>query len=440
MTLRKAKPAGAASRAGSAGGDATKKGRGQYICHRTPRYCVNQRRLLWQLQERVKELNALHRTARILQKPGLRPRQALSQLVSIIPAAMQHPEIAAARITSDGISVSSRSFRRTRWRLEKKFQSAPDARGSIEIVYLEKRPPGHEGPFLREERALIGSLAEMLESYFARRYSEDRLLDSKRDLQDRVAVRTRELTKLNRALKDEVAERRRSEREIRQYQRQLKSLASEISLADERERRAIAADLHDHIGQALAVIKLKFLQLHCNSVLCKFKDSIEDIRVHLDEAIETTRSITFELSPPVLYELGLLPALQWLAEESQRKCRISVEVTTEGEERPMGDETKATLFKAARELLFNAAKHAKVSQVWVRMIWDKYSIKIEVRDDGVGFDASRLLPVNIRRGGFGLFSVKERMGYIGGRLELDSMPGRGARATLVAPLGPRNGG
>jgi signal transduction histidine kinase len=396
--------------------------------------------LLWQLRERIKELNALHTTARILQQPGLTPRRALAKLVSIISAAMQYPEVTAARIRSGGTSVCSRGFRRTKWVLEKKFRSAPGIEGIVEVAYLKKRTNAREGPFLIEERALIDSLAEMLESYFARKYSEDRLMGSKRDLQDRVAVRTRELTKLNRALKDEVAERRRSEREIRQYQRQLRSLASELSLAEERERRAIAADLHDHIGQALAVIKLKFLQLHCNSVLCKFKDSIEDIRVHLDEAIETTRSITFELSPPVLYELGLLPALQWLAEESQRKCRISVEVTTEGEERPLGDETKATLFKSARELLFNAAKHAKVSQVWVRLVWEKHHIKIEVRDNGVGFDASRILPIDIKRSGFGLFSVKERMGYIGGSLEIDSMPGRGARATLMAPLGARNEG
>lgn len=440
MTERKAEPTDVVVPSRRAGAMPPTKVGSQYICHRTPRYCINQRRLLWQLQERIKELNALHRTARILQRPNLRPKQALAKLVSIIPAAMQYPEVTAARIRSGGTSVCSLGFRRTKWALKKKFRSAPGIEGTIEVVYLKKRTKTHEGPFLIEERALIESLAEMLESYFARNYSEERLLESKRDLQDRVAVRTKELTKLNRALKDEVAERRRSEREIRQYQRQLRSLASELSLAEERERRAIAADLHDHIGQALAVIKLKFLQLHCNSVLCKFKDSIEDIRVHLDEAIETTRSITFELSPPVLYELGLLPALQWLAEESQRKCRISVEVTTEGEERRLADETKATLFKSARELLFNAAKHARVSQVWVRLVWEKHYIKIEVRDNGIGFDASRLLPIDIKRSGFGLFSVKERMGYIGGRLEIDSMPGRGARATLVAPLGARTEG
>ncbi len=316
--------------------------------------------------------------------------------------------------------------------------SAPSGRGSIEVAYLEKRPDMHEGPFLAEERTLLNSLAEMLESYFARKYTEGRLLNSKRELQQRVAERTGELVRLNRALRQEVAERRRTEKEIRQYQRQLKSLASELSLTEERERRAIAADLHDHIGQALAVIKMKFLQLHCKTVLCKFKDTIEDIRVHLDEAIETTRSLTFELSPPVLYELGLVPALQWLAEEFQRKHRIVVEVTTEGDGRPLSDELKATLFKASRELLFNAAKHARVSQVWVRVVWEKHYIKIEIRDNGVGFDASQFTPIDIKRSGFGLFSVKERMGYIGGRLEIDSMPGRGARATLVAPLTAKN--
>jgi len=411
-----------------------------YLCKRPPRQCINQQRLLWQLRERVKELNALHRTASILQKPHTTPRKALSNLVANIPAAWQYPEIAAARIKYDGITAASRNFKRTRWVLAAEFRTTPGKRGTIEVAYLEKRAAMHEGPFLAEERALINSLAEMLESYFTRKFTEDQLLNSKRELQQRVVERTGELVRVNRALQKEVAERRRSERDIRQYQKQLTSLASELSLAEERERRAIASNLHDHIGQALAVVKMKFLQLHCNSVLCKFKDTIEDIRVHLDEAIETTRSLTFELSPPVLYELGLVPALQWLAEEFQQKYRIAVEVTTEGDGRPLRDELKATLFKAARELLFNAAKHARVSQVWVRTAWDNHYIKIEIRDNGVGFDASQVSPINIKRSGFGLFSVKERMGYIGGRLEIDSMPGRGARATLVAPLGARGRG
>jgi signal transduction histidine kinase len=393
-----------------------------------------------QLKERVKELNALHRTASILQRTSQTPAQALTKLVAILPAAWQYPKIAAVRISYDGYSAASRGFKKTKWMMRAGFKSAHGGRGLIEVAYLEKRPSAKEGPFLAEERALINSLAEMLESYLERKSTEGQILESRKILRRKVKERTKDLVRLNRSLRREIAERRRKEREISQYQRQLRSLASELSLSEERDRRSMAANLHDHIGQALAVIKMKFLQLHCNSVLCKFKDTIEDIRVNLDEAIETTRSITFELSPPVLYELGLLPALQWLADEFQRKHGISVEVTTEGSLRQMDDNTKANLFKSTRELLFNAAKHARVSQVWVRIIWEKRQIRIEVRDDGVGFDASRLLPIDIKRSGFGLFSVKERMGYIGGRLTIDSMPGHGARATLMAPLSLRNEG
>jgi len=406
----------------------------QYICHRTPRYCANQSKLLNQLKERVKELNALHRTASILQSPGLTRAEALAKLVSILPAAWQYPEVTAVRIICGGHAFAGRDFRKTKWMLSAEFKCSPEGRGSIEIAYLAKRPPAQESPFLTEERALLNSLAEMLESYLARKATEVQLLESRRKLQERVRERTRDLERLNRSLKKEVAERRRTEREIRKHQRQLKSLATEMSLAEERKQRAIASDLHDHIGQALAVIKMKFLQLHCNSVLCKFKDTIEDIRIHLDEAIETTRSLTFQLSPPVLYELGLVPALQWLAEEFQRKHRMTVEVTTEGQALQLSDEMRMTLFKGTRELLFNAAKHAQVSQAWVRVAWESDRIRIEVRDDGAGFDAAKAFPKDIRRSGFGLFSVKERMGYVGGSLGIESMPGRGSRATLTAPL------
>jgi len=378
-------------------------------------------------------LTALHRTAEILRKHHWSPERTINRLLSVLPSAWQYPELTGMRIKYDGWSYATGNFRATRWMQTAEFLVSKGKRGTIEVCYLAPRPPRRRGPFLLEERALLNSLAEMLKSYFQRAMYENELLMVNEQLEQRVTQRTAELLKTNAALKLEITERRQKDKKILQYQKQLRSLASELALAEEKERRRIASDLHDDIGQALAIIKMKFLELHCKSVLCEFKDNIEEIRVLLDEAIKDARSLTFEISPPVLYELGLEAAVQWLAENFQEKYKLLVQVTTEGDPRTLNDEVKATMFKGVRELLVNAIKHSQVSQVWVRVMWADDHLKIEVRDNGVGFDKSRLVPLSIKKGSFGLFSIKERIGHLGGSLEIDSMPGQGARATLIVP-------
>jgi signal transduction histidine kinase len=323
--------------------------------------------------------------------------------------------------------------------MRSQFATGGGQRGSIDVVYAEPRPPAHEGPFLREERALLDSLARMIGFFLERRLARDSIQRAYRDVESKFRERARALTMTNRAMRAEIRERRAAEKKIKRYQEQLKRLASELSLTEDRERRAIARDLHDHVGQALALIKMKFLQLHCNSELCRFQDAIEELRVLLDRTIQDIRSLTFEISPPVLYELGLMAAVQWLAEQVQDKSPVTVHVTTEGDERPLRDEVKVTLFKGVRELLHNAVKHGPVSLAWVRLAWSQDAVAVEVRDDGPGFDTSRLLAGGPRRSSFGLFSLRERVGSLGGRLEIESLPGQGTRALLSVPLENHDG-
>ncbi len=229
----------------------------------------------------------------------------------------------------------------------------------------------------------------------------------------------------------EVTGLKRAQQQLRTYQEQLRSLASQLSVAEERERRRLAADLHDQVGQALAVIKLKLGPLRQSIGNSETKSYLDEIRDLLEKAISQTRSLTFDLSPPMLYELGLEPALEWLAEEFQAKHGISTQLQDDGRAKPLDDDIRGLLFRAANELLINVAKHARAREVLLSVKRVNENICIQVKDDGVGFDSEdSTRPAH----GFGLFNIRERLTAIGGHIEIKSKPGWGTAVILVAPL------
>lgn len=232
---------------------------------------------------------------------------------------------------------------------------------------------------------------------------------------------------------EDVTERKRAEEKIYAYQEQLRSLASELSLIEERERRRIATGLHDHIGQSLAIAKLKLASLRELISSIDFVGSLDEIHELIDQAIQYTRSLTFELSPPILYELGFEAALEWLAEQIQEQHRILVNFEDDKKPKPLVNDVRVLLFQAVRELLINVVKHAQARKAKISVRRENNNIKIIVEDDGVGFfpPEDKLLGKTRR---FGLFSIRERLKYLGGLMEIESKPGQGTRVTLVAPL------
>jgi signal transduction histidine kinase len=162
--------------------------------------------------------------------------------------------------------------------------------------------------------------------------------------------------------------------------------------------------------------------------------SLAEIRTLIEQSIQTTRSLTFELSPPTLHELGLVSTLEWLAEQMQGQHKISITVEGEKEKMPMSDEMRALLFHAVRELLVNVVKHAHARHVFITARRDAGTLTLTVADDGVGQDLENIKKHQSKNGGFGLFNIRERLMHFGGRMEIVSSPAQGTRVELIAPL------
>ena len=391
-------------------------------------------RVLHDLRERVKELTALHGAARVLQDDSRPVAAILADVVALIPPAWQYPEIASARIVFDGDEARSAPFVPSAWRQSAEFRTVCARSGRIEVFYAEPAPEAAEGPFLAEERNLINSLAEMLRSFLERRETGAALEGARTDLERRVAERTAELVAVNRELQEEIAERKRNEERVGFYRERLRSLAAQLSLAEEAERRAIASEFHDNIGQALTTLKMKTVEIQRSAAFAGYEQTLEEMRTLLDQTIRTTRTLTVEISPPVLYELGLVSAIRWLGDQCQREHGLAVEVVAGEGGVPADGVVQTTVFKAVREFFVNTVKHAGARRVTVSLDSTGDRVLVRYRDDGKGFDAAIVDGMGARADTFGLFNVRERCEYFGGRVAFDSRPDSGVDFRLELPL------
>jgi len=267
-----------------------------------------------------------------------------------------------------------------------------------------------------------------------RKQMVEELKESHDLLETRVKERTAELMKTNKALRTEIAEHKRTEKKLLDYQQKLRSLASELTLTEERQRRRIATDLHDSIGQALAISNMKLSAIRTSKSDPEFEKELDDIYGLLKQTIQNTRTLTFELSPPILYELGLESAVEWLTEKFHEQHGIQTNFIDDGNPKPLSNDIRIVLFRTVRELLFNIVKHADAKNVTVSMERENSDLRIRITDDGIGFDLSDFDADTGKRAGFGIFSIREQLDFLGGHLEIKSKPGRGTCITLAAPL------
>jgi len=239
-----------------------------------------------------------------------------------------------------------------------------------------------------------------------------------------------------RELHDEALRRREAEEALDARTAQLKATALELARAEQGERQRLSGVLHDQLQQLLVAAKLKIARIDRMLNNHERHEVTQEVAGILDEAIAQTRSLALELSPPVRFDGGLVPALEWLGRWMHQKHGLTIRVTAADEGPVVGDgETRRMLFNAVRELLFNVTKHAQVTVAIVQVQRVGDQIQIVVEDKGTGSAAFQSSAVGKADVGLGLFNIRKRLDLVGGRFEIDSAPGKGSRFTLQAPVG-----
>ena len=233
--------------------------------------------------------------------------------------------------------------------------------------------------------------------------------------------------------------RKRAEDALRERSKQLRSLASQLTLAEQQERRRLAAVLHDDLAQILTLMKIKLSLLRGGSDESARLRGIEDIEPLVERANRVARSLMSQLSHPALYDMGFVRAAEWLTEDIRELYGLHVTMENDGEPKPMAEAVRVLLFHCLREVLVNAAKHAKVAEAHVYVRRQGPVIRVVVKDDGVGFDPSAA-GANANGSGFGLFSIRERLEPLGGRVVIRSAAGKGTTVILEVPAEQEGGG
>jgi signal transduction histidine kinase len=236
------------------------------------------------------------------------------------------------------------------------------------------------------------------------------------------------------AVSQDITELMETQKELATNRERLRALVAELAVTEEQERHRLADVIHDNLGQTLAVAKLKTQMLSRDAGTEALKTELDSVQALLDEAIANTRSVTFELSPPVLYQVGFEAAVVWLGQQTQERHKIAVHLENDDLPKPLTDEGRSILFQVVRELFANVIKHAQAQNVWVRLRTESGMLVMEVEDDGVGFDPAQATWTAKHAAGFGLFSIRERIEYLHGKVEIESTMGGGTRAKMTVPL------
>ena len=245
-----------------------------------------------------------------------------------------------------------------------------------------------------------------------------------------ISNQTKDLQNANISLEEKVRERTI---ELERYKNKLSSLTSELLIVEEGERYKLSTVLHDQIGQMLAMSRIKISEIRGLGLPEKIEEDLCYVNQLLKDSIKDVRSMIFDLSPPILYELGLIPTIEWMVDEFQNRHHIQIYFNSEGDIEVCDATIKVFLYRAVRELLVNIIKHAEAKSVEITMMHGSGCIRVAITDDGIGFDASSMKLASNPSKHFGLFSLKDRFENLGGNFSIQSRHNRGTRIELKAP-------
>lgn len=251
--------------------------------------------------------------------------------------------------------------------------------------------------------------------------AEDLLRDKNKHLETTV----RKLKKAERIQKQNIIQ-------IKKYQDKLKKLNSDLVLTEEKERKSIAGYLHDGIGQTLSLAHIRLTSLENGNLSGKTRQTIEESTKLIDSAINDSRLLTYDLSPPILYELGLIPAIRWKLDQIKEKGKIRSVLNSEIDSVNLDTNSLILVYRVICELLLNIVKHAEANKILVDIKDSKNCYQIKVHDNGKGFDFDSISNNN-KPSGYGIFSIQERLDSLNGKLKISSNYDSGTTATVMVP-------
>jgi PAS domain S-box-containing protein len=223
--------------------------------------------------------------------------------------------------------------------------------------------------------------------------------------------------------------------EIQEYQTSLQKLTTEITLIEEKQKKEIASNIHDHLSQSLVISKMRINELKKKPQLKEIDKDLKFIETHISEALENSRKITYELSPPVLYQLGIIDAVSWLLEDVEATHKVKCLLNCSAADIKLSDVKSILLYRSIQEVINNAIKYAKASLITLDFDENNFGIDIFITDNGVGFNTSVLNNLHNHSGsGFGLFTVQERIRNIQGEFNIVSEKNRGTTVKIFIPL------
>ncbi|MDQ6733364.1 MAG: sensor histidine kinase [Nitrospirota bacterium] len=365
--------------------------------NKSPMDMGNQERVLHNLQERIKELTALHKAVRVVQDSAKSSPEVLQDIVGLLPPAWQYPEITAARILFSGSEYVTPNFRTTPWVQSAPIKTTAGQNGTIEVVYLEEKSPEAEGPFLAEERDLINSLADSVSSYL---------------------------------------DRKQAEAALRQTHERLQALSQRLMHVQEQERRHLSRDLHDEIGQALTAVKMNLQTLQrvidAPHIAPPLSDSINII----DHIMQHVRDLSLDLRPSLLDDLGLVSAVRWYVARQAERAGWEANTLAEDSLSHLPADMAVACYRVVQEAITNVMRHAQARHVNVGLHKDDRELRIVVSDDGVGFDVMHAQQRAAQGESLGLLGMEERIRLLEGRLSIRSSSGTGTEVTASIPLPP----
>ncbi|MGE4442948.1 MAG: sensor histidine kinase [Desulfomicrobium sp.] len=353
-------------------------------------FLVQSQKTQHDLLERIKELNCLYGITRLAQQREQPLEELLTGIAELIRASWQYPDIACASIRLGDAMHNSGNFQRTQWCQTSPIVIGAEQCGAVDVCYLEERPELDEGPFLREERSLIDAVADQIGRIVAQRRAEE----------------------------------------------QMRALSQELIMAQENERQRIARELHDHLAQDLSLARADLERIGCGLPESgPWRGQAGVIAERLGTAIRSIRDLAYGLLPPGLTELGLVETVLAHCEDFSLRNGIAVDVFADGLDGVSFDfDTQINIYRLIQEALNNVRKHAKASRVTIRLLGSYPNLLVRIEDDGCGADMDRCLAQAGRAKRMGLWSMRERVRLLGGKLSFRSKPGQGLHIRIETPL------